>query len=167
MQPSHFSFCVAEKPGLREGFTRGRPGALRLSAPSVVAAVDLERTTGELCSLGRACLPTARSTQPATPPGTSATPPSGPTSTKRSVTRSRNVRSWLTTNSAPGQSSKKSSRARRASRSRSLVGSSRNRTLGLDAVESSWIYNGVFHLRTMSPRGRRIGRRRKGTVSSG
>ena len=53
--------------------------------------------------------------------------------TSRSVTRSRNVRSWLTVTRAPGHSSRKSSRARRVSRSRSLVGSSSSSTFGRPA----------------------------------
>ena len=68
----------------------------------------------------------------ARPPGTSPTRRSEQ-ATSRSVTRSRNVRSWLTVTRAPGHSSKKSSRARRVSRSKSLVGSSTSSTFGRPA----------------------------------
>ena len=90
-------------------------------------AVVVLRSCGAFCDFG---LFARIVSQPATPPRTiSALPLPSRASTSLTV-RSRNTRSWLTTTTMPGQSSRYSSSARSVSKSRSFVGSSSSSTFG-------------------------------------
>ena len=105
---------------------RSWTGRSRPAAPALAAPAD-EPVCRRFCS------------HVAYPPGRRSTSCASSMTTTSATVRSRNARSWLTTTSAPGQSSRKSSRARSESRSRSFVGSSSSSTFGRFAsVRSSW-----------------------------
>ena len=132
LEPDQVALGLAQQVPQRRGRSAGRRAVGVASRGPVAAAA------GSGCRPAATAPPTAVwrwvarncSSHAAWPPGQRPAKPRPSSTTTSATVRSRKARSWLTTTSAPGQSSRKSSSARSVSRSRSLVGSSSSSTLG-------------------------------------